>query len=128
MRRDRINTIVPIGNGLCRVIVRSEKLARELTRIPGVQLRDEDAAELGWWVIFPEELRELIEPAFRRDEKTIDTRRQKTEQTSLLDTLQDDPDGDMLWAAAHDAHDAEDAEDESDNESGEAGDSDSNDD
>ena len=47
MRRDRINTIVPIGNGLCRVIVRSEKLARELTRIPGVQLRAADAAELG---------------------------------------------------------------------------------
>ena len=74
-----------IGNGLCRVIVRSEKLARELAAIPEVELRGDDAKHLGWWLIFPEHLRPVIEPVFTR-RKPIITRR--PEQTSFLDDLQ----------------------------------------
>lgn len=82
MRRDKAGVIVPIGNGLCRVIVRSGKLAERLRQIAGVEVRDEDAEHLGWWVIFPERLRPIIEPAFRAQLGTIVTRH--PEQLSLF--------------------------------------------
>ncbi|OQB40765.1 MAG: hypothetical protein BWY06_01050 [Candidatus Latescibacteria bacterium ADurb.Bin168] len=81
MQRDRVGKIVPIGKGLCRVIVRSRKLAERLSSVPGVEVRAQDAEYLGWWVIFPESMRALIEPVFR--EKTIVT--EHAAQLSLLD-------------------------------------------
>ena len=100
MRRDKVNTIVAIGNGLCRVIVRSEKLARRLGRIPGITLREDDAENLGWWVIFPEELRAIIEPVFEKDQQqVVRGRGKRLVQSSLFDDLRDHPDGDKLWAA-----------------------------
>jgi len=90
MRREKVGQIVNIGGGLCRVIVRSEKLARKLAALPDVELHDEDSKHLGWWLIFPERLRPAIEPLFRQ--KTLVTRRPpKPEQLSLLG---DDSDGD----------------------------------
>jgi hypothetical protein len=81
MRREKVGKIVPIGQGLCRVIVRSEKLADRLGSVPGVQVRAEDTEHLGWWIIFPEEMRPLIEPVFRG--KTIVT--DKPVQLNLID-------------------------------------------
>ncbi|HDS74565.1 MAG TPA: hypothetical protein ENN56_03400 [Firmicutes bacterium] len=114
MRRDKVNTIVSIGNGLCRVIVRSEKLARRLGRIPGVTLREDDAENLGWWVIFQEELRPIIEPVFEKDhQQTVQGRGKRLVQSSLFDDLRDHPDGDKLWAAETKGLDS-DGEDEED--------------
>ncbi len=110
MRRDRLNTIVSIGNGLCRVAVRSEKLARQLATIPGVRLREENADELGWWLVFPEELRQMIERVFVRKDVIIG-RAGRVEQASLIDELHDHPEGDMFWAAER----GENVESESDN-------------
>ena len=81
MQRDKVGKIVPIGKGLCRVIVRSRKLAERLSSVPGVEVRAQDAEYLGWWIIFPESMRALIEPVFR--EKTIVT--EHASQLSLLD-------------------------------------------
>lgn len=85
MRREKVGKVVAIGNGLCRVIVRSEKLAARLGQIPGVEVRAEDTEHLGWWIIFPESLRSVIEPVFRPENRTIVTR--EPEQLSLLDGL-----------------------------------------
>jgi len=82
MRRDKVGKIVNIGNGLCRVIVRSEKLAARLAEVPGVEVRAEDTEHMGWWIIFPEALRPLIEPVFTQS-KTIVT--QQATQLSLFD-------------------------------------------
>jgi hypothetical protein len=111
MRRDRLNTIVPIGNGLCRVVVRSEKLARQLATIPGVQLREENATELGWWLVFPEELRKMIEPVFVRKD-VAQGGKTRVEQASLIDELHDHPEGDMIWAAERGDSIETDADDE----------------
>ena len=83
MRREKVGQIVNIGGGLCRVIVRSEKLARKLAELPDVELHDEDSKHLGWWLIFPERLRPAIEPLFRQ--KTVFTsKRAKPEQLSFF--------------------------------------------
>jgi hypothetical protein len=93
MRRDRIGKIVEIGNGLCRVIVRSERQARQLAELPDVQLIDQTADNLGWWLVFPSQLRPVIEPVFRTDVKTIITRRRsEPEQLSLLGDYDDELD------------------------------------
>ena len=115
MRRDRVGQVVSIGNGLCRVILRSEKLARELAELPDVELRDDDAKHLGWWLIFPESIKPVIESAFQQ-RRTITTRR--PEQMSFLDELEfpaNSPDGYDPWLEADEA-DAEnsDTTDESD--------------
>jgi len=90
MQRDRIGKIVAIGNGLCRVIVRSERKARQLAEIPDVQIIDQTADNLGWWLIFPERIRKILEPAFREETKTIVTRRiVEPEQMSLLEELEE---------------------------------------
>ena len=94
MRREIVGRIVEIGNGLCRVIVRSERLARRLADIPDVRVIDETSDNLGWWLVFPDRLRPIIEPVFRRETKTIVTqRRAEPEQMSLLDVF-DEHDGD----------------------------------
>ena len=90
MRRENVGKIVSIGNGLCRVIARSEKLAERLKQIPGVEVRAEDTEHLGWWIIFPEALRPIIEPAFRDPSRTIVTR--YPEQLSLFDLSSHDED------------------------------------
>jgi len=87
MQRDKVGKIVSIGNGLCRVIVRSERLAGELAKLPGVEVRADDAERLGWWIIFPEALRPLIEPVFRPQRKDIIFTEPEPEQMSLLDGL-----------------------------------------
>lgn len=81
MRRDKVGKVVPIGKGLCRVIVRSRKMAERLASVPGVEVRAQDTEILGWWIIFPEAMRPLIEPVFR--ERTIVT--EQLTQLSLLD-------------------------------------------
>ena len=91
MRREKVGKVVAIGNGLCRVIVRSEKLAEQLRQIPGVEVRGEDAEHLGWWIIFPEELRRVIEPVFRHEARTIVTR--APAQLSLFDEPPTDAEG-----------------------------------
>ncbi len=82
MQREKVGKIVSIGGGLCRVIVRSQKVAERLKRIPGVEVRADDTEHLGWWIIFPESLRPVIEPAFRDRSRTIVT--QHPEQLSLF--------------------------------------------
>jgi hypothetical protein len=84
MKREKIGRIVHIGNGLCRVIVKSERLAKELARYPDVELRAEDPKHLGWWLIFPERLLPVMKPAFKKTGIII-TRR--PEQLSLLNGM-----------------------------------------
>lgn len=99
MRRDKLNTIVTIGNGLCRVITRNEKLARKLAALPNVQLRENDETNLGWWLIFPEEMRPLIAPVFTKREPPVQGGSKRLRQASLFDDMRDHPDGDLLWQA-----------------------------
>ena len=109
MRRDRIGQIVNIGNGLCRVIVKNEKLARALAELPDVELKDDDVKHLGWWLIFPESMRPAIEPVFSQ-KKTITTKR--PEQLSFLDELEfpaDSPDNEDPWDEEEGQADAEDS-------------------
>ncbi len=114
MRREKIGQIVNIGGGLCRVIVRSEKLARRLAELPDVELHDEDSKHLGWWLIFPERLRPAIEPLFRQ--KTVMTRKPaKPEQLSFLpdDTQESAEPGSANDADNDDARSDTDGEDSS---------------
>ena len=62
--------IVHIGQGLCRMTVKSKRLLSQCRRIPCVRIEEEDAEELGYRVIFPEDMeglfRGLTRPRTRR--------------------------------------------------------------
>ena len=71
--------IVHIGQGLCRMTVRSKRLVSQCARVPGVRIEDEDAEELGYRVIFPEEMEKLIQGLLKGRP------RQKREQGEQMD-------------------------------------------
>lgn len=60
MPKLRVSEIVHIDQGLCRMTVRSKRLVSQCARIPGVRIEEENAEELGYRVIFPEEMEKLI--------------------------------------------------------------------
>ncbi len=59
--------IVAIGQGLCRLTVRSKKQRDLYARIPGVRIDDRDAEHLGFRVIFPERMRGLIQSTLEKE-------------------------------------------------------------
>ena len=61
--------IVSIGQGLCRLTVRTRKQRNFYTRIPGVRIDDRDAEYLGYRVLFPEKMRGLIESTLRKERR-----------------------------------------------------------
>ncbi len=69
----RSSDIVAIGQGLCRLTVRSEKQRDLYAKIPGIRIDDRDAEYLGYRVIFPERMRGLIQ-------STLDKDREKAEK------------------------------------------------
>ena len=90
MRRDQVGNIVAIGNGLCRVIVRSERLAKRLAAIPDVRVIDETSDNLGWWLVFPEQMRPMFERLFREQIKTIHAGGPRDKQMPLFDDVPDE--------------------------------------
>ena len=65
----RTSEIVPIGQGLCRLTVRSTAQRDLYAKIPGVRIDDREAEHLGYRVIFPEHLRGLIESTLKKGER-----------------------------------------------------------
>jgi hypothetical protein len=63
----RTPQIVSIGQGLCRLTVRSEKQRDLYARIPGVRIDDRDAEYMGYRVIFPERMRGLIQSTLEKE-------------------------------------------------------------
>lgn len=63
----RQSEIVAIGQGLCRLTVRSEKQRDLYARIPGVRIDDRDAEYLGYRVIFPERMKGLIQSTLEKE-------------------------------------------------------------
>ena len=59
--------IVPIGKGMCRVVVRSKEKREQLARIPDVQID-------GGRVIFPESLATIIMSALEPRVKRISSK------------------------------------------------------
>ena len=69
----RASDIVSIGQGLCRLTVRSVKQRDLYAKIPGVRIDDREAEYLGYRVLFPERLRGLIQ-------STLDQERERAEK------------------------------------------------
>jgi hypothetical protein len=63
----RSSEIVSIGQGLCRLTVRSEKQRNLYAKIPGVRIDDRDAEHLGYRVIFPERMKGLIQSTLEKE-------------------------------------------------------------
>jgi len=59
--------IVSIGQGLCRLTVRSAKQRDLYAKLPGVRIDDRDAEHLGFRVIFPERLRGLVQSTLEKE-------------------------------------------------------------
>lgn len=76
--------IVHIGQGLCRMTVKSKRLRSRCARIPGVRIEEEDAEELGYRIIFPEGLENLMRGLLRG---TSRRKREKWEQMDLFREL-----------------------------------------
>ncbi|MDP6125541.1 MAG: hypothetical protein QGH20_07285 [Candidatus Latescibacteria bacterium] len=66
MRREQIGKVVEIGQGLCRVSVRSQQTRDRLAAVPGIRVEIEDAEYIGWRVIFPSEMRPMVERLFKK--------------------------------------------------------------
>ena len=62
----RSSDIVAIGQGLCRLTVRSVKQRDLYAKIPGVRIDDREAEHMGYRVIFPERMRGLIESTLQK--------------------------------------------------------------
>lgn len=65
----RSSGIVAIGQGLCRLTVRSAKQRDLYAKIPGVRIDDRDAEYLGYRVIFPERMRGLIQSTLEKEQE-----------------------------------------------------------
>ena len=63
----RTSGIVAIGQGLCRLTVRTAKQRDLYAKIPGVRIDDRDAEHMGYRIIFSERLRGLIQSTLEEE-------------------------------------------------------------